>query len=806
MKKSKQLLYFLALLALILALRPVEILSMAQAGTYVQILPETEAAQPKEFLSEETPAKGIILKMTVPEDTDLEGSIPEETALEEATLKETISEEATLEETILIEATPEETSPEDTPPIETTPIETTPEETQQTETQVVPPDPSDNPSKTESSASVSMPSDIIQEPAMAPVRIATRSNTEPREIVKVMTPYSDILILAERQNARELLETKLENREFSTAAVLFSDKTRELYPIRYDLDALDMAQTGLISLNGTVEVPDDVSMDPELTAVTLPVFLYDPKAPCELPVRSSDPVHDSQLLLAQNSSFEDLQKALKDNRSTYLYLDDSIVLEVLLTWDVSSVIFGTPGTYRIHGIPELPEGIILSGELSSFPCDIIIQETGGFSLTPPIYDGISFFTRWTKPTPQLEKFHRYYAVGDNGAWQEDTTGKFMLIASHNTQLMSVFYYEDFLFDVPYYFQLEYDGECSNILKVCLNEGDLHYDLIEGDRDGGDRGEQTPPTVTLPPDQPDDTPPLGTTRPEGTIPPETRPEETLPEEADPEKTYPAGQEDTSRNGSSSGASLSPLPEAEPSVKTPEEQAAEPSGAAAIASAASPSPTEATETAATTAAMSAPAPTGQEADTADYTILSGRRIHKELELNPGRPVVITKHRIRLEIPDDTGLFSSMSEQSLFRAEVMSLADNQISVVLSMDGVPLAALPSMTITMPWKADGEKPVLEVTNEHGKVLGTAAYLDSSTITYQLSENGIFTIETQKAASAPAAVTPPAPVVPTDGQTGDSVSSGSSSVALVVCILLAGILTSGFFILRFHRRGRRKQP
>lgn len=668
---------------------------------------------------------------------------------------------------------------------------------------------------------------------MAPVRIATRSNAEPREIVKVMAPYSDILILAERQNARELLETKLENREFSTAAVLFSDKTRELYPIRYDLDALDMAQTGLISLNGTVEVPDDVSMDPELTAVTLPVFLYDPKAPCELPVRSSDPVHDSQLLLAQDSSFGDLQKALKDNRSTYLYLDDSIVLEVLLTWDVSSVIFGTPGTYRIHGIPDLPKGIILSDEFSSFTCDIIIQDTGVFSLTPPIFDGISFFTCWAKPTPQLDKLHRYYAIGNDGKWQEDTSGKFMQIAAYDTQLMSVIYVEDFLFNVPYYFQLEYDGECSNILKVYITEDDVYYDLIEGDRDGGDRGEQTPPTVTLPPDQPDDTPPLGTTRPEGTIPPETRPEETLPEEADPEKTYPAGQEDTSRNGSSSGASgnparhnvvsdltngpgyqenvtasasLSPLPEAEPSVKTPEEQAAEPSGAAAIASAASPAPTEATETAATTAAMSAPAPTGQEADTADYTILSGRRIHKELELNPGRPVVITKHRIRLEIPDDTGLFSSMSEQSLFRAEVMSLADNQISVVLSMDGVPLAALPSMTITMPWKADGEKPVLEVTNEHGKVLGTAAYLDSSTITYQLSENGIFTIETQKAASAPAAVTPPAPVVPADGQTDDSVSSGSSSVALVVCILLAGIPASGFFVLRFHRRGRRKQP
>ena len=93
----------------------------------------------------------------------------------------------------------------------------------------------------------------------------------------------------------------------------------------------------------------------------------------------------------------------------------------------------------------------------------------------------------------------------------------MQIATYNTQLMSVLYFEDFLYEVPYYFQLEYDGECSNILKVSITEGDLHYELIEGDRDGGDRGEQQPPTVTLPPDQPDQTPPLGTTRPEENTP-------------------------------------------------------------------------------------------------------------------------------------------------------------------------------------------------------------------------------------------------------------------------------------------------
>ena len=138
-------------------------------------------------------------------------------------------------------------------------------------------------------------------------------------------------------------------------------------------------------------------------------------------------------------------------------------------------------------------------------------------------------------------------------------------------------------------------------------------------------------------------------------------------------------------------------------------------------------------------------------------------------------------------------------------MPLADNRISVILSMDGVPLTDLPSMTITIPWKVTDERPVLEVTNENGEVLGTATYLDSSTITFQLSESGAFTIIPQTSAAAPAVVTPSEPVAPVDGQASDSVSAGSSSVGLVVCVLLAGILVSGFFILHFRWRGRRDQ-
>lgn len=689
---------------------------------------------------------------------------------------------------------------------------------------------------TPSDAEETLPEDLLYEEILTEEitleeMIREKANAEPLEVIKVITPYSNALILAARQNARELLETKLENSDYSTAVVLFSDKSRKFYPIQYDLDTFDLTQTGLFSLNGTINVPDDgsISIPPDLMAVTIPVFLYDPEEPCELPVISSDSVRDSQVLLSQNSSSEDLQKSLKNNSVTYLYFDNGVFLSVPLIWDLSSVAFGTPGTYRIYGIPKLPEGILLSNSFSSYPCDVIIQETGVFSFTPPIFDGISFITRWTKPTPQREKFRRYYAIGDDGPWQEDTTGKFMQIESFNTQSMFVFYYENFQFDVPYYFQLEYDGEYSNILKIYLTEDDLYYDLIEGDRDGGDRGEQPPPSVTLPPDHADKTPPSETTKPEEATPTETQPDIILPKETEPTETQPTDQDTAGHNGSSSGtyskparhstssdltsgpgyqavetvsASLSPLLETEPSIGTQEEEISEPSEEATTI-ADGPMPEKETET---TSAISAPASSGQEADTADYTILSGKRIHKELEINPGRPIVITKHRIRLEIPADTGLFSGMSEQSLFRAELTAPAENRILLMLSIDGVPLVNLPSMTITMPWKSADETPILEVTNEDGKVLRTATYLDSSSITFQLSETGTFTIKPLASTEDSVTVIPPASAASAHGQTGDSISTGSSSVVPVVCVILAGILISCVFILFFYRRKRRNQP
>ena len=405
----------------------------------------------------------------------------------------------------------------------------------------------------------------------------------------------------------------------------------------------------------------------------------------------------------------------------------------------------------------------------------------------------------------------------------------MRIESFNTQSMYVFYYENVLFEVPYYFQLEYDGEYSNILKIYLTEDDLYYDLIEGDRDGGDRGEQPPPAVTLPPDHADKTPPLETTKPEEATPTETQPDIILPKETEPTETQPVNQDTAGHNGSSSGtyskpsrhstssdltsgpgyqaaetfsASLSPLLEAEPSIGTQEEEISEPSEEATTI-AAGPIPEKETET---IAAISAPASSGQEADTADYTILSGKRIHKELEINPGRPIVITKHRIRLELPSDAGLFSGMSEQSLFRAELTAPAENRILLMLSIDGVPLVNLPSMTITMPWKAADETPILEVTNEDGKVMGTAAYLDSSSITFQLSETGTFTIKPLASTADSVTMIPPAPAASAHGQTSDSISTGSSSVVPVVCVFLTGILISCVFILFFYRRKRRNQP
>lgn len=786
MKKRCQFLCFLILFSIFLILSPAESPSMERTGTFSATPSEAvEGTTSDGTAANNTAAGGTVSNSTAADNTTPDSTTPNGTAPDNTTSDGTTPDNPVPDGTTPDNAAPNGTSPENAPQEGVLP-------------EPIPSDPVIPQKATPSSPQVS---------AVAAAQTGVVSRKAPLEVLKVITPYSDSLILADCRNARELICKKLEKGDYTTAVAILSDNSRIFCSIQYDLDSVDSAGTGLFYLAGTVEIPDDgsVTIDPDLAKTSLPFFLYDPQAPCELPVLSCDPPRDSQIALPQGTSPEDLQSQLMYDNVTYFYLDDGLSLALSLSWDLSGVAFNTPGTYRIYGRPDIPEGLRLSDQFSSFPCDVIIQENGAFSLTPPAFRGIYFVTYWTKPTPQREEIRRFYAVGDDGEWQEDVDGSFMHINSFDAQYMYVFYYDDVLFEVPYYFRLEYKGMFSNTLKIYLTADQLHYDLIEGDRDGGDRGEQPPPSITLP------VPPSNPAEPEVTTPPQGDTPGKAPSSdrgdsghsgSSGTSSVPSGQNNSSATGSgpsghtglSGGPGVPAVPDSlylipadalpddppPPRSEPPEQETAAGQETPAAASAVSGPESDLSVSPA------------QEEDTADYTVLSGKRIRKELEVNPGRPLVITKHHIRLEIPTDTGLFSDMPDQSLFRVDLTAPHSGSLRVALSVDGVPLSKPPAMTVTIPWRAAGSQPVLEILNQRGEVLGTAV-CSADTVTFWLHETGTFTLRAQASPSEASAV----------GTSSGPVSPGSQSLPPGIYALASGVLFFALFILQRRNRGRR---
>ena len=194
--------------------------------------------------------------------------------------------------------------------------------------------------------------------------------------------------------------------------------------------------------------------------------------------------------------------------------------------------------------------------------------------------------------------------------------------------------------------------------------------------------------------------------------------------------------------------------------------------------------------------------QESDTADYTVLSGRRILKQIEQNPGRPLLFTKHRMRLEIPTDTGFFSDITEDNFFKAELYPLDDDKIFVAFTMNGLALSELPPLTITIPWKADREDAVLEIRNQDGEMLTTSVYQDSSLV-FTLEETGTFTIaeRTSVVELPPAVGTEPSNGFVTASASGQTVRFGT---ILALCLPGVCVPAAGIFILRGRMKKRRR--
>lgn len=622
-------------------------------------------------------------------------------------------------------------------------------------------------------------------PQMAPTGSlpAASGSDASLEVTAVIAAGSKEVIAVELDQAADAISHLLtldSSRSYALALMKLSDGTRAFYPIHYDLDLLNQAEPGFLLIPGSIEIPDDILLPEDFdTEVLLPVFLYDPAAPCEIPAVSFT-LSPDYILLREADTKEALLQSNLLNQAVWFYFEGGYSWGTQMNWDINGVLFGVPGNYTAYAVSPSEEGITLPAGFPDVSAAVIVQDSSKFELGPPEFRSAHMDVCWTKETPDLSLLRAYYAIG-SGDWQEDSDGDLINLEQ---DYLYVYYFDVEYFDTPYYFKLAYDGEESNILKVYMSEDKMYYDFYDGDRDGGDREEQDMPPIGQPapsdPSEdgggaaepetsaPDDSN-LEASTPGGSKPGISKPETSKPGTSTPGTSKPGtSTPGTSRPGTSKpripipgfskpGTSLPEISTSDDFSPPETSPTAGHSGSLADAPVSSASETEAgspVSEAAPVQTEAAPVSVPMEEETDDSVTLSGNRIKKYLKYNPGQPLIVTKHQMRLSIPTDTGLFTDMDGQSLFRAELLSLSEDTFSLELSMDGVPLKDVPLLTITIPREAEGEDLLFSLVGADGMVLDETREQDGF-LTFTVAQTGTFTVEGRPRTAPPNAPCPP---------------------------------------------------
>ena len=144
------------------------------------------------------------------------------------------------------------------------------------------------------------------------------------EVTAVIAAGSKEVITVKRGQAADAISHLLtldSYRSYALALMKLSDGTRAVYPIHYDLDLLNQAEPGFLLIPGFIEIPDDILLPEDFdTEVLLPVFLYDPAAPCEIPAISFT-LSPDYILLREADTKEALLECNLLNQAVWFYFE-----------------------------------------------------------------------------------------------------------------------------------------------------------------------------------------------------------------------------------------------------------------------------------------------------------------------------------------------------------------------------------------------------------------------------------------------------------------------------------------------------
>ena len=579
---------------------------------------------------------------------------------------------------------------------------------------------------------------------------------------------------------------------------------QETFPVSWDFSAIDQTTPGEYTAAGRIELPEGYAFgEAVLQELQISVRVEEMPPAVITSIEQWYPYTDA-FAVQQGSETEALE-ALFAASPYYLecYAENGTSYTAVVEWDFSGIDLNTVGLYHAAGRLTAPENTVFADRVD-FP-----EITIPVSVQAPDRPDINCFLAargnlyfpWVTPPGKLDEISVWLSE-NNGSWNRLESGVYVgqEMLSIATRLLTP--------GSGYRLQVDYDGGQTGILSFTYADEIVLEGYHEGDRDGGDAGENPPDTIIQPPpedtdDQDDNFADRPSTKPPK--PPVTN--DGGMDSDDSEKAPPVSGEndpadhkpsEPSWDGKDDSIDIDKddFPSEQANGDTEEDTALQlpPEVQTIVGASELNDPAwklSENRKASVQSAMTVPQEAADSQNSAfseffDETTdrISGTRFLMMLQTGEQR-AVFSKQGITISIPKDA-LPEGIQNEDQIEVIIQKDTDGGFSFSFSINGTALNSLPDVSVMLPYPNDPATGTLFLCDESGVEVPMTGYDDTAkAASFQISHTGTYTIVGKEDTASLA-------------HAADTEHSRSPILLLIPACLL--LLSAGEFFLRRRRK------
>ena len=536
---------------------------------------------------------------------------------------------------------------------------------------------------------------------------------------------------------------------------------QETFPVSWDFSAIDQTTPGEYTAAGRIELPEGYAFGQTVLQELQISVRVEEMPPAVITSIEKWYPYTNAFAVQQGSETETLENLFAFS-PYYLdcYTENGTSCTAAVEWDFSSIDLNTVGLYHAMGKLTAPENTAFA-EGIAFPdisIPVSVQASGRPDINCFLAARGNLHFPWVTPPGKMDEISVWLSE-NNGSWNRLENGIYVgrEMLSIATRLLTP--------GSGYRLQVDYDGGQTGILSFTYADEIVLEGYHEGDRDGGDAGENPPDTIIQPP-----------------------PEDTDDQDdgfADRPSTKPLRSPATNGGGTNSDDSEKAPPvsgENDPADHKPSEPSRDGKDDS-IDIDKDDFPSE-----------QANGDTEEDADSKspdfseffDETTdrISGTRFLMMLQTGEQR-AVFSKQGITISIPKDA-LPEGIQNEDQIEVIIQKDPDGGFSFSFSINGTALSSLPDVSVMLPCPNDPAAGTLFLGDESGVEIPMTGYDDAAkAASFQISHTGTYTIVGKEDTASLA-------------QAADTEHSRSPILLLIPACLL--LLSAGEFFLRRRRK------